>query len=399
MPKSTRLYTLCVLFLIAYHPPNTLAQFERVPLHQLDRRQDGFGGLFGGREGRGGSSDTTGTSVAPPVTTPTSAATQGVAVPTRPNPATVPSTSTPASSSNNGFGFPFFGGRSSSTDTSAAPDTTASASVTNPTSAAVNPSASSLLSDSASKETSAASQVIVTITSIVTNADGSHSTMVSQSASAVAAKQNDGGSGPSGKTWGIIGGVVGGVAVLIGAILILWRCTQRRFDNLDGNMDEIKWPELQPDGQTVSSGLATLNPAATRRTGRAGIEMEKDEGSEWGDDSPRLGKRPDGTNEGQYFDHPSAYEVNYNGHGSQRGSYYDDPYHGPGGATPYPPRPISYRQSSASPYEHYDGAVSNPSFRNSNIYGSNEDVPLVENRPPGVPILRVSSPVSQHRMS
>lgn len=112
-----------------------------------------------------------------------------------------------------------------------------------------------------------------------------------------------------------------GVVLLIGAILILWRCTQRRFDNLDQDVDEIKWPELQPDGQTVSAGLSTLNPAATRRTGRAGIEMEKDEGSEWGDDSPRLGVRPE-ANESQYFD--PSYAVPYQGeHGtnSQRGSY------------------------------------------------------------------------------
>ena len=173
--------------------------------------------------------------------------------------------------------------------------------------------------------------------------------MVSASASAVA-KNDDGGSGPSGKTWGIIGGVVGvshrrfrlsrrvvadrsssltgfqGVAVLIGAILVIWRCTQRRFDNLDGDVDEIKWPELQPDGQTVSAGLSTLNPAATRRTGGAGFEMEKDDASEWGDESPRLGMRP-GANETQYFDQPYEYSGNAgvgngnNGGGSQRGSY------------------------------------------------------------------------------
>lgn len=46
------------------------------------------------------------------------------------------------------------------------------------------------------------------MTSIVTNADGSHSTMLSASASAVPSTQDDS-SGPSGKTWGIIGGVVG----------------------------------------------------------------------------------------------------------------------------------------------------------------------------------------------
>lgn len=107
---------------------------------------------------------------------------------------------------------------------------------------------------------------------------------------------------------------------------MIYRMTQRRFSNLDENLDEIKWPELQPDGQTVSAGLSTLNPAATRRTGGAGFEMEKDDASEWGDESPRLGVRP-GVNETQYFDQPYEYSGNAgvgngnNGGGSQRGSY------------------------------------------------------------------------------
>ncbi|GAA5946272.1 hypothetical protein JCM3765_000179 [Sporobolomyces pararoseus] len=391
MSRSTRLYTLCVLFLLAYHPPSTAAQLEqrRVSINQLERRQ-GFGDLFGG-----GGRDSTTTTPSIAASSPTAAtAASSQANTAANNSPSVSSTSTQTSttSSQNGFGLPIFGGgRSSSSATSAEVDPTASAVVSGATSATSAISATSASSESASKETSAASQIIVTITSIITNADGSHSTMVSQSASAVAVKQNDGGSGPSGKTWGIIGGVVGGVAILIGAILILWRCTQRRFDNLDGNMDEIKWPELQQDG-LVSAGLSTLNPAATRRTGRAGIEMEKDDGSEWGEDSPRLGSRPD-ANDSQYFD-----QVPYAGHGSQRGSYYDDPYLAQG-ATPYPPPPsIGYRPPSASPYDHYDGTLSNSSFHKSNPYGSNEDVPLVDNRP-GVPIVRVSSPVSSHRMS
>ncbi|GAA5841551.1 hypothetical protein JCM3766R1_003984 [Sporobolomyces carnicolor] len=394
MARSTRLYALCVLLLLAYDSPTTLARLERVDRHSLERRQEPFGGLFGGGRGSTDTSATSATTGAA-TTSPTTAAT-----PTNANAAqSVSSTSTSTSASTGDeFHIPLFGGRSSSAATSATGDSTGTASATGPTSAS-DLAASSSASESASKETSAASQIIVTITSIVTNADGSHSTMVSQSASAVAAKQNDSGSGPSGKTWGIIGGVVGGVAVLIGAILIFWRCTQRRFDNLDDHMDEIKWPELQPDGQNVSAGLSTLNPAATRRTGRAGIEMEKDDGSEWGDDSPRLGVRPD-ANDSQYFDHPpSSYEVAYTSNGSQRGSYYDDPYHGQG-TMPYPPPPSSgYRPPSTTPYEHYEGAVSNTSFRNSHRYDSNEDVPLVENPRPGVPILRVSSPVSQHRMS
>lgn len=66
------------------------------------------------------------------------------------------------------------------------------------------------------------------------------------------------------------------MALLVGIVLVVWRLTQRRFANLDNDHDEIRWPELQPDGQTVSTGLSTLNPQGTRRTGGAGIAMEKD---------------------------------------------------------------------------------------------------------------------------
>ncbi|GAA5868945.1 hypothetical protein JCM16303_000313 [Sporobolomyces ruberrimus] len=403
MARLTRLYTLCVLFLLAHQPPSTAAQFERVSRRsdtQLDKRQR-FGDLFGG-----------GRDTATPQTTPATTATSAI------SPATSDavidtahsSPSTSLTTSARPFPIPIFGGQSSSTAT-ATLDPSASQAPTSVTSASTEPSATSApVSESSTAEKSSASQVIVTITSIVTNADGSHSTMVQQSSSAVPAKENDG-SGPSGKTWGIIGGVVGGVVLLIGAILILWRCTQRRFDNLDQDVDEIKWPELQPDGQTVSAGLSTLNPAATRRTGRAGIEMEKDEGSEWGDDSPRLGVRPE-ANESQYFD--PSYAVPYQGeHGtnSQRGSYYEESYQNQR-TTPYPPPPtIGYHPPSTSPYGHYaDAEVSNASFRNSHAYGSNEDVPLVpENHEGGggggisasggiVPTWRVSSPTSQHRM-
>ncbi|GAA6059700.1 hypothetical protein JCM10212_000228 [Sporobolomyces blumeae] len=166
----------------------------------------------------------------------------------------------------------------------------------------------------------ASSAVVVTVTSIWTNPDGSRSTMLSASSRAIPlASENDveggkddDGAGPSGKTWGIIGGVVGGIAVLLGAVVVLYRCTQRRFTNLDDlsssrlsygfgtthgyshslstttdrqrgssthfvrDKDEIKWPELEPAGQTVSKGFGTLNPSRTRRTGRAGVEMEGD---------------------------------------------------------------------------------------------------------------------------
>lgn len=67
-------------------------------------------------------------------------------------------------------------------------------------------------------------------------------------------------------------------------IFIVWRCTQRRFSDLDDSGQEIKWPELQPEGQTISAQASTLNPLGTRRTGGAGIEMGEKEG-EWNDNT------------------------------------------------------------------------------------------------------------------
>lgn len=64
-----------------------------------------------------------------------------------------------------------------------------------------------------------------------------------------------------------------GVALLAAALYVGFRLTQRRFSNLDSGGDDIRWPELQPDGL---NNLTTLNPQGTRRTGGAGFAMEKD---------------------------------------------------------------------------------------------------------------------------
>lgn len=67
-----------------------------------------------------------------------------------------------------------------------------------------------------------------------------------------------------------------GVIVFAGVLFVIWRFTQRRFSDLDDGGDDIKWPELQPDGQTTAANTSTLNPMGTRRTGGAGIEMDGD---------------------------------------------------------------------------------------------------------------------------
>lgn len=73
-----------------------------------------------------------------------------------------------------------------------------------------------------------------------------------------------------------------GIAVLVAVIFVVWRCTQKRFDSLDDDVEEFKWPELQPDGQTISAQASTLNPLGTRRTGGAGVEMGDHDDEAWG---------------------------------------------------------------------------------------------------------------------
>lgn len=60
---------------------------------------------------------------------------------------------------------------------------------------------------------------------------------------------------------------------MISAIVFLvYRLTQRRFSNLDdGDIDEIKWPDLLPDGQDISATTTTLMPLSTHRTNGAGV--------------------------------------------------------------------------------------------------------------------------------
>ncbi|SCV73564.1 BQ2448_7490 [Microbotryum intermedium] len=96
---------------------------------------------------------------------------------------------------------------------------------------------------------------------------------------------NSGGkAGTGSNTWAIVGGVVGGIILLASAIFIVYRLTQRRFSALEDEGAEIRWPELNPDGQEVSANTSTLYPLGTTRTGGAGVEMDNDK-SEWGDDT------------------------------------------------------------------------------------------------------------------
>lgn len=112
-----------------------------------------------------------------------------------------------------------------------------------------------------------------TYTSTFTNPDGSIGTSTGTVTSAsVVPVQDNSGSSNTAKTWGIVGGVVGGVAVVTALVFLIYRLTQRRFSRLnDDDVDDIKWPDLLPDGQEISATTSTLKPLDTHRTNGAGV--------------------------------------------------------------------------------------------------------------------------------
>ncbi|KAG0658586.1 hypothetical protein C6P46_005706 [Rhodotorula mucilaginosa] len=134
-------------------------------------------------------------------------------------------------------------------------------------------SSASSASAAASSASGSTSLVTLTYTSTFTNADGSIGTSTGTLTSAsVVPIQNNSGSSNTAKTWGIVGGVVGGVAVITALVFLIYRMTQRRFLSLDGDdIDDIKWPDLLPDGQEISSTTSTLMPLSTHRTNGAGV--------------------------------------------------------------------------------------------------------------------------------
>ncbi|GAA5847221.1 hypothetical protein JCM9279_006141 [Rhodotorula babjevae] len=229
-------------------------------------------------------------------------------------------------------------------------ETTATATSTS-TSTSSTPTSTSTSSTPSSTSTSSASTIIVTLTSVLTNADGSESTMTHESASAVpvAPKENSSGGGPSGKTWGIIGGVVGGIAALAALLYVGYRLTQRRFSNLDADGDDIRWPELQPDG---GANLATLNPQGTRRTGGAGFAMEKDDDESDDDDGDELDRKGAGAAGGEWAAGEGSPRVGA-GVGAGAGGHYGMGHNGSEAA-------FLEGQGGHSSYEQYEGAYGLP---------------------------------------
>lgn len=155
------------------------------------------------------------------------------------------------------------------------------------------------------------------VTAVITNSNGVVSTSTSSSLSTPAASstvkpKNNTSSSSTGRTWGIIGGVAGGVVALLGVLFIAYRLSQRRFSNLDhGGADgDIRWPQLQMDGQMVAAGASTLRPMGTRRTGGAGIEMDgdkdEDNQSDWHGSDAANGANP--TRSTEHLNHAFGYQ-------------------------------------------------------------------------------------------
>ncbi|KAL8278786.1 hypothetical protein RQP46_008855 [Phenoliferia psychrophenolica] len=192
---------------------------------------------------------------------------------------------------------------------------------------------------------------VVTVYTTFLNSDGSTVTSSSVQASA-APDSKSSSSSNTGQTWGIVGGVVGGVALFAGLLFVIWRFTQRRFSDIDDGADDIKWPELQPDGQTAAAGTSTLNPMGTRRTGGAGIEMDGD--VSMGEYDAEMNGGAGSMYYSQEHATGSYEQVGVYGNQNAPGGAYYDPYLGPSAAPQpapqniYPPQNRPY-----SPYNNY----------------------------------------------
>lgn len=132
--------------------------------------------------------------------------------------------------------------------------------------------------------------------------------------------------------------------MLVAAIYLVYRLSQRRFSNLDDGDMDIKWPELNPEGQEVSASTSTLNPLGTRRTGGAGVDMG-DGDSEFPDEmSQRGGLASSGTS--FHNRQPSYEQLAMADYGHSQAGY--DPYLG-ASAAPFPPPANIYPPSQYAP--------------------------------------------------
>ncbi|PLW48647.1 hypothetical protein PCASD_03449 [Puccinia coronata f. sp. avenae] len=229
---------------------------------------------------------------------------------------------------------------SSVVSSSSSPINSASNSGVSSTSLTSASSRSSQASSSTSGTTSQASSSVVIITVTRTGSDGQVYTSVSSSytplprATGSPSSNSSGGSSSSSNTWAIIGGIVGGLAGIGAVVFIVFRCTQRRFSDLDDEDVAIKWPELVNRAEDPT----TLNPLAARPGVGHGV------GEDDVDEKPRLYSH-DIAMESLHSDqrHPGMFDT-YQAypppppalHAQEHAGYYD-PYLGPSAAQqPYP---------------------------------------------------------------
>ncbi|KAK4046584.1 hypothetical protein OIV83_005954 [Microbotryomycetes sp. JL201] len=234
---------------------------------------------------------------------------------------------------------------------------------------------------SSATTTTRPSAIVVTITSLRTNSDGSTRTMTSESSSMLvpSAGSNSSSSSHTGRTWGIVGGSVGGAVVLAAALFVLYRCTQRRFSDLDNHDGDIKWPELQPDGQEVISGLATINPQKTRRTGGAGV-MDDDDDDEWDEKNSGSAR----------YDRPHSsmapYGDEYDPYRAQSQPQFYDPYIPQHEPVMYPPSPAR------SPFQPHPS--DSPDFGHHSASGT-VGAPMAASYAPVLPFPGETAPVEE----
>ncbi|KAK9894897.1 hypothetical protein P389DRAFT_190302 [Cystobasidium minutum MCA 4210] len=152
--------------------------------------------------------------------------------------------------------------------TTSAPETSTSTSSSIPTTTEPTTTSSEPTSG-----TSATSQDV--ITTIITTTLDNGSIMTSAATATNTAESDKSNDEPTNhKAWIIPLSVVAGIVALSGFLFLGYRCTQRRFSELDDeDGNGIRWPQLM---QRHDEEGTTLNPLATKRREGAGFDMDED---------------------------------------------------------------------------------------------------------------------------
>ncbi|MBW0558328.1 hypothetical protein O181_098043 [Austropuccinia psidii MF-1] len=219
----------------------------------------------------------------------------------------------------------------------------------------------------------ASSIIIVTVTK--TNADGSVYTSLTSSFTSIPSvspstnSSSSSSSSSSSTTLAIIGGIIGGLALLAALVFIVFRCTQRRFSDLDDDNVAIKWPELV----NRSDDPSTLNPLAARPALGHGIGDEDLIENEKSRNFPPDFQLEDLNSDHAY--HSNLYEP-YNPYHSQNLLSSDSNAYSP---QPYPHQ-INHQPFQESGYHDHRtiDLRSQPSHYSSNNFSSDSSQPITQ---------------------